>query len=352
MLQISTLRGIIGPQNTLQNSPGAVMKIFNFAPAVLLVALQAAPAFARAPAFNEVERCRISEDPFAIPAYIYGIFPGEGRNGPGISNPFHPSDVGHCVDQKDYRPVLTLTPDEIIQYNLLQDSNRISVGNVRALDGWYTASIPFNAASHANFLVAIHNMPVLGVRGGHAELRVFFSEPVILTPQWPANPENRVETDELIFTANPTGFDGPSRHDPVKNFDGSLLNARGIHTREIRIKQSFIDHHTYTEHQYRLNLEPEELSDYIKLYIERATQSRLSQRFILATRNCDSTQFEILDSVLTHRYKMFQLPFDPEFAKKRLEERKIIAAEGEVIPLEEEPFAKDMFAKFGRAKEK
>ncbi len=328
------------------------MKKFVLPYFAVLSAMQAGVAFARTPAFNEVERCRISEDPFAIPAYVHGLFPGEGRNGPGTKNPLKPSDVGYCVDQKDYRPVLTLTPEEINQYSFPPDANRISVANVRALDGWYTASIPYNAAQYANFLVAIHNMPVLGVRGGHSELRVFFNEPVILTPQWPANPENRVEAYELIFTTNPAGFDGPSRYEPIKNFDGSLLNARGIHTREIRIKQSFIDHHTYTEHQYRLNLEPWELSEYIKLYIERATQTRLSQRFVLTIRNCDTTQFEILDDVLTHRYKMFQLPFDPNFARQRLEERKIIAEEGEVLPLEEEPFAKEMFAKYGRAKEK
>jgi hypothetical protein len=308
-------------------------------------------SFERTPAFNEVERCRVLADPFAIPAYVPGLLPGEGRNGPIKNTTLKPSDTGHCVDQKDYRPVLFLTPEESNGYALPQQIGRVSVANVRGLQGWYTASIPTTSAAYANFMVAIRRMPVLGVRGGHAELRIFFTEPVVLTPQWPKNSSKAFQTHELIFTTNPTGFDGPSRYDTVKNFDGSLLNARGIHTREIRIKQGFIDSHAFTEKQYRLNLEPWELSNYITHYIDVANKKRLSQRFILTVRNCDSTQFEILDAVLSHRYNIFQMPFDPEFARHRLRERNLISETGEVLPFEMEPFAQKMFETYGRAQE-
>ncbi len=311
------------------------------------------PALAtpRTPGFNEVERCRTNNDPFAVPAYVFGLLPGEGRSGP-IDRPiFKPSDTGTCVDQRDYRPTLTLSAEETTRYGFENWSDRISVANVRATDGWYTASIPFNAAREANFMVVIRKMVLLGVRGGHAQLRVKFDAPVILTPQWPANPANRIETDELIFSANPTGFDGPSRYDPIKNFDGSLLNARGIHTREESLKHTFSDSHADTEKQYKLDIAGWELALYIKKYIERATETRLTQRFILTYRNCDSTQFEILDSVLSHRYQKIQKPFDPEFAKQRLLERNLITEDSELQPFETEPWAQDVFAKYPRKDE-
>ncbi len=311
------------------------------------------PAFAtpRTPGFNEVERCRKNNDPFAVPAYVFGLLPGEGRDGPIGRRILKPSDTGTCVDQQDYRPILTLSDEEASAYGFENRSDRISVANVRAIDGWYTASIPFNAAREAFFLVIIRKMVVLGLRGSHAQLRIKFNEPVILTPQWPANPANRIETDELLFSANPTGFDGPSRYNPIKNFDGSLLNARGIHTREESLKHTFSDFYAKTEKQYNLDIAPWELALYIKKYIERAAETRLSQRFILSHRNCDSTQFEILDSVLSHRYQMIQKPFDPEFAKQRLLERKLITENSELQPFETEPWAQDVFAKYPRKDE-
>lgn len=317
--------------------------------ALLRVAAEAHP-----PAFNEVPRCKIDTDPYAVPAYVHGLLPGEGRNGPP-ANPKAPRlpvplDVGHCVAQDQYRPVMALTNEEseIYGFNAATSTGRRIVANVRDVDGWYTASIPSYAATDIYFNVNIRQMPVLGKRGGHSEARVFFSEPVILTPQWPLAPWRQREVYDLVFTANPTGINSAAREDPVRAFDGSMLQARGIQTREARLYLSFVKAFTYTVHQYKMKMNPGEIAAYVNAYLERATKTRLTQRFMLVGTNCSSSQFEILDRVLWYRYRLLQLPFDPNFAHDRLVERGLVDGNSEVIPFEEEPWAKEIFAKYGR----
>jgi hypothetical protein len=297
---------------------------------------------------NESERCRVSGDPFAIPAYVPGYLPGQGKDGP-LPNVI-PLDTGKCVQQNEYRPVLTLANSltEVPEVFWNQSEGRRYVANVRTLDGWYLASIPMHAVSEMFFLVNIRQMPVLGKRGGHAETRLFFNEPVYLIPQWPLNPLKITETRELVFTGNPTGATAEDRDEPIKNFDGSLLQARGIHTRESRIRQSFIKTWTYTARQYRMKMNPEEIASYIERYIDLADANRLSQHFSLGGLNCNSTQFEVLDHVLRGRYWFPLRPFDPEFAKDRLKERGLIDDNSEVQAFESEQWAQDMLAKYGR----
>jgi hypothetical protein len=196
------------------------------------------------------------------------------------------------------------------------------------------------------FLVNIRQMPILGKRGGHAETRVFFDEPVYLVKQ--NQPTVISEVYQLMFTANPTGATMEDRDEPIKTFDGSLMQARGIGTKESRLKQSFIDSFTWTVHQYKMKMNPEEIEAYMNVWIDRATKYRLTQHFYLYGLNCDSTQFEVLDYVLRHRYWFPVRPFDPEFAKDRLKERGLIDDASEVQAFESEPWAQEMFEKYGR----
>ena len=156
-------------------------------------------------AYNEAERCRIDLDPYAVPAYVPG-FLGQGKDGP-VPNMI-PLDTGKCVMQDQFRPVLTLTSDEVSAFGLESQGRRV-VANVHLMDGWYVAR-------------------------GHSETRVFFDEPVYLVPQQPPQAK-MIQTMELMFTANPTGVTAADRDEPIKTFDGSLLQARGIHTRESRL---------------------------------------------------------------------------------------------------------------------
>lgn len=293
---------------------------------LLLMTSLAAPAMASGPAANESERCRVNADPFVVPAYVFNL-------------PFQlpPQDSGKCVEHRHYRPALLLQDATSYGFDP-KPSNRI-VANVRHYEEWYVASIPVEAVSSLVFQVSIRPMRGLGTRGAHAQMRVFFDEPVELTPQWPANPAQRFQVSELIFTANPVGVDDASREDPRKNFDGSLLQARGIHTRETRIHDAFVAYFTNTIRQYRLRVSPQEASAYVKRYLEVADAKRLSQRFNLAGINCNSSQFEILDEVLRNRYGQRRIPFDPEHAVERLAERGLIDAESALPAFESEDWA-------------
>lgn len=271
---------------------------------------------------NEDIRCRLDDDPYAVPAYVDARVPV-------------PVDVGKCVAQDQFRPVLSLSEED---NKLFSEHPGRRVANIRTVDGWYMGSVPTHAVREMYFLVNIRHMPVLGKRGGHSEVRVFFDEPVYLIKQYGGH-DIRL-ADELIFTANPVGSTEQDRHNTLKNFDGSLLQARGVQTRESRLKQSFIDSFTYTVHQYKLNLTKQEIAEYIDEWVTRSDRKRLKQHFYLTHTNCDSTQFEVLDYVLRHRYWFPLRPFDPHFAKQRLLERKLIDVE--VQRFESEPWAQEM----------
>jgi hypothetical protein len=275
---------------------------------------------------NEAERCVTNDDPFDVPAYVYATQSPfkEGVYAFSFPNTETPLDLGRCVDRSHYRPVLTLSKEGQEAYGQWEDSEHVVVANVRHLEKFYVARIPVTKISHMNFMETVTKMAVLGVRGGHAEMRVFFSEPVRLVPQWPYGEGQDLYVRELIFTGNPTGVNSGDRTDTVKNFDGSLLHARGIHTLETRLKDSFVDSSAITEHQFRMKMNAKESEDYVRYYIRLADTQRLGRQFLLTSLNCNFTQFEVLDKVLSHRYKAVRIPFDPEYALKNLRMRKII----------------------------
>jgi hypothetical protein len=275
---------------------------------------------------NEAERCITSSDPFDVPAYIFASKNPFDEGTYPVSFPITkaPTDLNACVDRSHYRPVLNLSQYGQEAYGQFEDSNHVVVANVRHFDKFYVARIPVTKISHMNFMEAITPMPILGVRGGHAEMRVFFSEPVRLVPQWPYGEGSVLHVRELIFTGNPAGVLPVDRTHPLKNFDGSLLHARGIHTLETRLKDSFVDAPTITEKQYRMKMNAKEFEAYVRYYIRLADTQRLGRNFLLTSLNCNFTQFEVLDKVLSHRYQVSRIPFDPEHALKNLRKRKIV----------------------------
>jgi hypothetical protein len=296
---------------------------------------------------NESAACVTSEDPFDIPAYIFGE---QAKRPPNMlhlkfPNTENPSDNGKCIDRSRYRPVIKLSPAGQEAYGQVEDSDHLVVANVRHFNNFYVARIPVTKIVQMNFLVAIGKMPVLGTRGNHAEMRVFFSEPVKLVAQWPLNSAESLYVNELIFTGNPAGVDQAGRRDPMKNFDGSLLHARGIHTVETRLKDTFVDAHADTEKQFRMAMTARESEAYARLYIRLADTQRFGRHFLLTSLNCNFTQFEILDKVFSARYTPTHAPFDPESAEKNLLARGLINRTVTLLPFEKEEFSKKFLAR-------
>jgi hypothetical protein len=301
---------------------------------------------------NESARCATSDDPFDVPAFVYPSHHNLPENVHAIRfpNTSSPVDNGRCVDRTHYRPVLSLSEAGQEAFGLYESNEHIVVANVRHLDKFFVARIPVKKITHMNLMKAIDKMPVLGIRGGHSEMRIFFSEPVQLVQQWPQSEKTAFTVKELIFTGNPTGVQLTDRTDPLKNFDGSLLHARGIHTVDTRLKDSFVDFPTITELQYRLKMNAAEAEAYVRLYASLAETQRLGRPFLLTSLNCNYTHFEVLDAVLKHRYNLGRTPFDPEHVLKSLRERNLVDESVSLLPFQEEEYSKRVISQLKSGK--
>lgn len=310
---------------------------------MFLLSVALASSFASlAPAgltLNEDERCRQDADPFSVPAFIHP-FGWDGVDTESQRLLSLPRDTWQCVEQAYYRPVLSVSEDRLGDYGLASISGYRVLANVRHMKQWYVAAVPVGAVESVVFQVLVRPMKVLGTRGAHSQIRVFFNRPVLLTPQWPVDPEGTLQTDELIFTANAAGINEASREDIVKNFDGSLLQARGVHTRETRLYDAFVGFHTNTVQQFRLHMTSAEGDAYIEEFVGAAVSNRMTQRFILTGLNCNSVQFQVLDEVLGEHYGSQRVPFDPEHAFARLKERGLTDEQSVLPPFESEPWAR------------
>lgn len=299
---------------------------------------------------NEAERCRTNDDPFDIPAYVFArkeTFPGNMINFNPI-NAEHPADLGRCLWRNHYRPVIKLSQAGQKAFGLYEDSGHIVVANVRHFDKFYVARIPYKKTTNMNMMRVVSEMPVLGNRGSHAEMRTFFSEPVVLTPQWPLNPARSFTVDQLVFTGNPVGAEELSRRIPQNNLDGSVLHARGIHTIDSKIKEHFVDFPSETIAQFRMTLNVKERENYIRKYTDLANAQRFGRHFLLFSLNCTYSQFEVLDSILGHRYAARSTPFDPNNLVKNLEARQLIDHEVSLPNIEDEEHSKELFQRYPR----
>jgi hypothetical protein len=109
-----------------------------------------------------------------------------------------------------------------------------------------------------------------------------------------------------------------------------------------------VDFPSETEAQVRLNLNASEREDYIKLYINLANTQRFGRHFFLNSLNCTYSQFEVLDSILTHRYNAVLTPFDPVNLYSNLEKRKLIDHSVREPNVEDEDRAKILFKTYPR----
>lgn len=303
------------------------------------------------PIHNENTVCLNAEvdDPFAIPAQVFSPWKIH------LPDPFGtPRDLGKCVDTKRFRSVVTLTPEGIKNYGLTEFTDHLIVGNVRHLEDYYVAAIPLHAAEDFVYQIEVRQMSVLGVRPGHGQMLVEFSEPVTLIPQTRVKKLTRAQVNELIFTVNAVGVDKPSRGDVIKNIDGSLLLAMGIHTVDARLWDGFIESETNTLPQFRVDMPQDAKAAYISAFVEDGNKHRLGRHFFLPKSNCNSNQFRIIDSVLSETYTRKQRwdirwadRLDPKNALHALKVRGLADDTSAMDPFEQDPRAQTFFERWG-----
>lgn len=287
---------------------------------------------------NESLRCVRDGDPFEVPAYLFATPAPQGKPETitvvGGTMTGFPADEGKCVDTGKYRPALKLTARQRSAYGVGLDKAMLAVANVRHLDRFYVASIPLDAVRDLYFQVAYYRLPVIGPRGGHSQVRVLFSRPVRLVPQYPADPAGAIEADSLIFSVQAVGTD-PKLVDPLRVVDGSMLLGMGVYTVQCKLADQFREMPGVETRQYRLRLSDAEKKAYVRAYLDEAHSRRLSSYFNLLTNNCNTTQFSLLGRVRPGGGGSAR-PYDPASAALELAARTLIGAGDQLINFEKE----------------
>ena len=318
-----------------------------------------APAAAAGPAaadwdldamrFNHNERagCARSEDPFEIPAYLFAT--------PRARFTGYPVDEGKCVNTEKFRAAVRLTDRQRALYRLPGDSGTMVYANVRHLDRFYAAAIPVGAIAELYYQVAYYKVPLIGVRGGHAQVRAVFSKPVRLTPQFPANPSEVIEVSSLIFSVQAVGTSPGGYVDPIRTIDGSMLLGLGVYTDQAKLLDQYVEMKCAEPRQYRLLLSAEEKRRYARAYLEDADSRRLSTYFLLTSNNCNTNQLRILDGILKESYTPAQAAalertnsFDPDQAVSALEARGLTTDAERVINFEKEEASVEFLRNYKR----
>ncbi|MEI7528916.1 MAG: DUF4105 domain-containing protein [Elusimicrobiota bacterium] len=256
--------------------------------------------------FNHNERvsCLRSGDPFEIPAYLFATPPAAGKPETitifGGTTTGFPADEGKCVNTDKFRSAVRLSDKQRAAYRMPGSPDTLVYANVRHLDRFYVAAIPVSAISELYYQVVYYPVPLVGVRGGHVQVRVLFSRPVRLTPQFPADPDVALEVSSLIFSGQAVGTSAGINLDPFRSIDGSMLLGLGVYTDQAKLIDQYIEMKGRETRQYRLRLSAEQKQRYARAYLADTDFRRLSTYFILTSNNCSTNQLRIIDSILSY----------------------------------------------------
>ena len=296
---------------------------------------------------NESLRCLRSKDPFEIPAYLFATPPAAGKPETitvfGGTTTGFPADEGKCVNTDKFRSAVRLSEKQRAAYRIPGSPDTLVYANVRHLDRFYVAAIPVDAVYELYYQVAYYKVPLIGARGGHSQVRALFSRPVLLTPQFPANPSEVMEVSSLIFSGQAVGTNPGGFVDPIRTIDGSMLLGLGVYTDQTKLVDQYVEMKGLETRQYRLRRSAEDKRLYARTYLEEADSRRLSTYYILVSNNCNTAQLGILDRIFGMSYNGSQAEaaaranfFDPNSAVLALKARGLTSEADRVINFEKE----------------
>lgn len=268
----------------------------------------------------------------------------------------HPEHDQECIDLHEFRPALTLLPEEKQAWNLPNSAGHMAIANVRGISQFYVASIPLDSLEWLHFNV-YEARPV----GGHAEVVAHFSQPVILRPQFPAQNTQTRTTFELVLSLQ--GISSANADFTLASFDGSFLSAITVSLPEFKLNR--INKEKSIVSTYALNLSQPDSIAFVRAFLETANTSRLRTVYNLfgdrnwfyddtlfnlnvngqvvdlfgdVGGNCTTVHLMILDRVLGERYssvqrglirKEFLSYFDPAHVLAALQHRGVLTSADE-----------------------
>lgn len=138
--------------------------------------------------------------------------------------------------------------------------------------------------------------------GAHGQLRLTFSEPVVLVEQ--KNVANRSVVSELVLSVHAVSpGSAPGTYDPIKGLTNAYGTALGVYSVSDKIYQAINRHVIDSKEpslvrQYLLNISPEKVDATVLAYLNKAKSVFENLPYNTAARNCGSEVFEVLDEVL------------------------------------------------------
>jgi hypothetical protein len=192
--------------------------------------------------------------------------------------------AGQCIDSSTVRPPLVLS----------QDDKQITIANFYHEGKYWIAKIPKDAVSSVKFQGVPFDSALFGlIEIKHGQFRFKLNQPVILQEQAGSKSETRM-IDDLIITSTATH---------PKGVDYSVFQGKnfGIATRALSSTSRGVEEISEDKspvHQYELNLNSKQKSDFLVESIVRASDSGYRDLYQLLDHNCVTVAFDSLDATI------------------------------------------------------
>ncbi|MBW2527584.1 MAG: hypothetical protein JRI23_25605, partial [Deltaproteobacteria bacterium] len=275
------------------------------------------------------ECAALEQDPYVVTGVVQG---GE--------------DQGACLDTTMFRAVRLLRDadyvDAAYRYDFagaqqalaatgnpeLAASHYALAANVKHAGEFWVAEIPLMAGSmhDAYYLIeefelkVVENLPPVMVdlleqflpeelaelqqapfTAAHGMFRFSFQDgsPVVVKPQFPADPTRRDSFHELVLSVHAVS-NVAGEYDPVEGMQDAYGTARGVYSVREKVDMS-IGQLGNTIRQWRVELDSNTMRRILLAYLSRSTDHGLDDAYNTATRNCGSELFESLEDALGRR---------------------------------------------------
>jgi hypothetical protein len=135
----------------------------------------------------------------------------------------------------------------------------------------------------------------------HGMLRITFRDgtPVLLLPQFPADPSRTASFRELVLSVHAVSH-VPGEYDPMEGTKDAYGTARGVYSLKEKVDVS-IGQLGNTIRQWKVDLDGNTIRKVLTAYLARSTERGLQDPYNTVTRNCGSELFETMEGVLGRR---------------------------------------------------
>jgi hypothetical protein len=276
--------------------------------------------------YNEAEQCRRSDDPFEIPAMILRdpnigeagappqnltdqiAIPFFKTNGQNRPRAYYPTYAGACLDLQMYRPTLVLTPGQMAVYGLSPQAGFMAIANVRGFHGFYIAWVDLSTVDQTIVQNVRRPVPFIGDKAGyfgtHAQLRVTFSQPVRLIPQWPLASGSSLATHELVLSIQGSSKVNAAREFFADAMDGSYLTLNTTFLPDFKVFEDYFHNSNWGKtvtkiEQFALDLDPVSKRKVLERYWQESNQVLASRHFFILSNNCKVELMRLFDRSLS-----------------------------------------------------